>query len=149
MTERIVPPTNPPTSHDGPVAFYAFMTASMTNIGGHHILFFDSIKTNLGSGLHNTTGVFTAPKSGFYVFTWTVRVNRDSYHGVELVVNGQKVGSLYLYCGSIEYDQGSSTAVIYVNEGSDVYLRTNIKYNNGPIVSDTYGYSSFAGWKLT
>lgn len=125
------------------------MSASMTNIGGHHILHFDDIKTNLGSGLHNTTGVFTAPKSGFYVFTWTIRVNKDSYHSVKLVVNGQEIGALYLYCGSIEYDQGSSTAVIHVNEGADVFLRTKMMYNNGKIFSDSYGYSSFAGWKLT
>ena len=149
MTERIIPPTNPPTNHDGPIAFYACMFASMNNVGGHHILLFDIIKSNLGQGLHPTMGVFTAPKSGVYVFTWTIRVYDHGFHSVELVVNGQVVGALFSYSGAGDNDTGSTTAVVSINEGEDVYLRTRINYNGGVISSDSYRYSSFAGWKLT
>lgn len=138
----------PPNSHDGPIAFYAYMSTSMTNIGGHHTLVFNVIKTNSGNGLHSTTGVFTAPSSGLYVFTWTIRLEIDSYHGVELVVNGQGVGALYQHTGSGESDMSSTTVVTHVDQGEDVFLRTRIDYNQGFINSNAYGYTSFSGWKL-
>ena len=146
---RIIPPTNPPSNHEGPIAFYAYMNAPMTNIGGHHILLFDVIKANLGFGLHSNAGVFTVPKSGIYVFTWTIRVFDNGVHRVELVVNGQVVGALFPHSGAHDNDTGSTTAVVSVNEGEDVYLRTRIDNNVGVIYSDANGYSSFSGWKLT
>ena len=148
LIERIIPPTNPPTNHDGPIAFYAYMNAPMTNIGGHHILLFDVVKANVGFGFHSTAGVFTAPKSGIYVFTWTIRVHR-SIHCVELIVNGQPVGALVSHTAASDNETGSTTVVVHVNEGEDVFLRTTMHYNSGGIVSDPYGYSSFAGWKLS
>lgn len=138
----------PPTSHDGPIAFYGYMSTSMSNIGGHHPLVFDVIKTNSGNGLHPTTGVFTAPSPGLYVFTWTIRHSGYSYHSVELVVNGQEVGALYDDAGSSETDMSSTTVVTHVNQGEDVFLRTRVDYNQGLIYSNDYGYSSFAGWRL-
>ena len=144
LTERIIPHTG----QDGPVAFYAYMSTSMSNIGGHQTLLFDVIKTNAGNGFHSTSGVFIVPSSGFYVFTWTIRVYNTGQHSVELVVNGQGVGALYEHSGPGEDDMSSTTAVVYVNEGEDVYLRTKMDYNQGTIHTSVYGYSSFAGWKL-
>ena len=143
-----MPPAEPPVRPAEPIAFSANMANYMNNIGGPHTLIFDVIKANPGLGLHPTTGVFTAPKSGFYVFTWTIRVYNNSYHGVELVVNGQAVGSLYGHSISNEYDTSSTTAVVYVSERGDVFLRTRMDYNQGGIMSTSYGHSSFAGWKL-
>nr|XP_022301102.1 complement C1q-like protein 4 [Crassostrea virginica] len=145
---RIVPPTYPPANQDEPIAFYAYMSAPMSNIGGHHTVIFDVIKTNSGHGLHPIAGVFTAPKSGIYVFTWTIRVFNNSYHGTELVVNGQKVGALIPHSGVSDNDTGSTSVVVYVNEGENVFLRKNMISNNGGIHSDSNGYSSFSGWKL-
>lgn len=144
VKDRIIPQG----SSDEPVAFYAFMAGAMTNIGDHHILVFDVIKTNSGNGFHPTAGIFTAPSSGFYVFTWTIRVKNDGFHGVELVVNGQEVGALYQHVGPQEDDMSSTTVVTYVSQGEDVFLRTRIGYNHGVIYSTAYGYTSFAGWKL-
>ena len=147
MTDRIIPPTDHPVNPAEPIAFYAYMSTDMNNIGGHHTLIFDVIKANPGLGLHPTTGVFTAPKSGFYVFTWTIRVY-NSYHGVELVVMGQVVGSLYEHGIAGDDDMGSTTAVVYVSERGEVFLRTKMDFNRGSIISTPHGYSSFAGWKL-
>lgn len=124
------------------------MSAPMTTIGAHHVLTFNVIKTNSGLGLHSTTGVFAVPKSGFYIFTWTIRVPENGYHGVELVVNGQAVGALYQQGGSGGTAMSSTTAIVHANEGEDVFLRTKMDYNQGMIYSNDYGRTSFAGWKL-
>ena len=147
FTGRIIPPTEPHASPDEPIAFYAYMSDPMTSIGGHHILTFNVIETNSGLGLLPTYGVFAVQKSGFYVFTWTIRVN--GYHGVELVVNGQAVGALYQHTGSEGgTDMSSTTAIVHANEGEYVFLRTKMDYNHGVIYSSDYGRTSFAGWKL-
>ena len=136
--------------HNGPtcISFYAYMSSAMNYVGGHHTLIFNVIKTNQGQGLSSTTGVFTAPQSGIYVFTWTIRVLNFSIHCVELIVNGQSVGALVSQ--TLKYNgTGSTTVVIHVNEGEDVFLRTMMQFNKGPIFSDPYGYTSFSGWKLS
>ena len=149
MTERRSHRINPSTSHNGPISFYAYMSNSMGNVGGHHTLIFNVIKTNQGQGLSRTAGVFRAPQSGFYVFTWTIRVYPASIHCVELIVNGRPVGALVSHTAASDNETGSTTVVVHVNEGEDVFLRTTMHYNSGGIVSDPYGYSSFAGWKLS
>lgn len=120
----------------------------MTNIGGRQTLIFDVVKTNAGNGLHPTTGVFTAPSSGFYVFTWTIRLHDNSFHSIVLILNGQEVGTLYQYVGHGEDDMSGTTVVIHVNEGEDVFLRTKSDFNQGMIHNSPHGRSSFAGWKL-
>ena len=50
---------------------------------------------SLRFGLHPTTGVLTAPKSGVYVFTRTINVCNNGGYSEELVVNGQVVGALF------------------------------------------------------
>ena len=124
------------------------MSSAMNHVGGLHTLIFKVIKTNQGQGLSRTAGVFRAPQAGFYVFTWTIRVHRGT-HCVELIVNGQPVGVLVSQTAAIDNETGSTTVVVHVNEGEDVFLRTTMHYNSGGIFSDPYGYSSFAGWKLS
>lgn len=66
VTERLlVPAASSPDPEEKHVAFYAYMTSSMVNPGSHQILKFDHVKTNIGHGYHNNTGVFIAPTSGF------------------------------------------------------------------------------------
>lgn len=90
LKDRIIPPS----SHDETVAFDAYMSTNMNNIGGQQTLIFDVVKTNAGNGLHPTKGVFTAPSSGFYVFTWTIRLHHNSFHSIVLIINGQEVCTL-------------------------------------------------------
>ena len=126
------------------------MSASKYNIGGHQTLIFNVIKSNNGHGLSRSSGVFTAPQSGIYVFTWTIRVLVPrSIHCVELIVNGRVAGALASQNLAGENESDSTTVVVNVNAGEDVFLRTYWTFNKGPIWSDGCGYSSFAGWKLS
>lgn len=130
------------------VAFYAHLSSSLPASVAHRIIAFDTVVTNVGNAYHPHMGTFIAPKSGLYVFTWTIRMYGRTYHTTELVVNNNIVNMLYFNpAGNID-GSVSSTAVVYVNQGDDVLIRTGADYHNGEIISGNNGWSSFAGWIL-
>jgi hypothetical protein len=141
--------TSPPPTTSA-IAFYAYMTKDTPTITIRHSLTFDVVKTNLGNGYHPATGVFIAPESGVYVFTWSIRENGNDYHPTELMVNTDVLGVLF-----VNADGGSSTGtgvvVTHVNAGDDVFIRTSFfgPNNAGGVGSNDAGRSSFAGWKLS
>ena len=54
-----------------PVAFSAYLSATQTGVTGDGTQFtpiYDGVLTNVGSAYNNTTGVFTAPATGVYMF---------------------------------------------------------------------------------
>ena len=90
---------------------------------------YDSIKTNKGSGYSSSTGIFTAPMEGTYVFIW----NAMTYH------TGNYYCELYLYRNSIRqrfqanadargrtdgHDNGSNCVLLSLNVGDRVGIRT-------------------------
>ncbi|XP_078313982.1 uncharacterized protein LOC111104290 [Crassostrea virginica] len=130
------------------VAFFAYFSTHNPPSTHHHILAFDTVITNVGKAYHPHSGTFIAPRTGLYVFTWTIRLWGSSYHTSELLVDNNIVNTIYL--NPVDQIDGSvtGTAVVLVNQGDDVLVRTGSTYNNGDIKSDTNGRSSFAGWIL-
>ena len=112
-----------------------------------HSLAFDTVITNVGNAYHPQSGTFIAPRTGLYVFTWTIRLWGNSYHTSELLVDNNVVNTIYLNPSNQIDGSVTGTAVVLVNQG-DVLVRTGSDFNNGDIKSDTNGRSSFAGWIL-
>lgn len=54
-----------------------------------HTLFFDVVRTNLGNHYNKSSGIFTAPHSGTYVFTWTAYCFAGGHTYLQLVVNAK------------------------------------------------------------
>jgi hypothetical protein len=92
-------------------------------------------------------GIFMAPRSGLYVFTWTIRANGGSYFNTQLLVNGLIYGSIYTRDPSYP-NSNAGTAVVSVAEGVAVYVRTGPTGNSGTIQSSYDGYTTFAGWTI-
>ncbi|XP_062616846.1 uncharacterized protein LOC134278556 [Saccostrea cucullata] len=130
------------------IAFYAYMTGDSIEPGASRTLIFDKIITNAGNGYRNTTGAFIAPRTGFYVFSWSMRLFNGSYHRAELVHNHKVMGVAYLYAPTGDHTV-SHTVVIHVNQGDDVFIRTQSGANSGNIESGPGGRTSFSGWKLS
>ncbi|KAH3747725.1 hypothetical protein DPMN_182154 [Dreissena polymorpha] len=54
------------------VAFTAQLSHDMTNIGANQPVVFDHVVTNPGNSYDKTTGHFTAPQNGLYIFYLTI-----------------------------------------------------------------------------
>ncbi|XP_062581433.1 complement C1q-like protein 4 [Saccostrea cucullata] len=146
--ERLHDPVTTTASLNNIVAFYAYLSQDVPSPSAHYILAFDNVITNAGNAYHSHTGTFIAPRSGLYVFTWTIRMYGDSYHSTELLINNNFVGSTYLNSANTISGSVTGIVVVHVNQGDDVFLRTGGEYNNGNIYSDNLGKSSLAGWAL-
>lgn len=140
-----IQPTIVPVNY---VAFYAYLSSSVPASDAHRIIAFDTVITNVGNAYHPHMGTLIAPKSGLYVFTWTIRLSGQRYYTTELVVNNKIINQLYFNPNNHIDGSVSSSVVVHVDQGDDVLIRTNGIYHNGEIISDQYGRSSFAGWIL-
>ena len=142
MTSNI--PVQPST-----VAFYAYMNVAETNIGTHHPLIFDVPVTNYGNGYNKHTGIFTAPQSGVFVFSFTIFPDRGSSIVVNIYRNSEVVGQVYSYISSPDFSGTSMVAVLSMTIGDVTFIRTSpTTTSSGSIYSDDNVKSSFAGWKI-
>lgn len=103
---------------------------------------------------YSMSGVFIAPKSGIYVFIWTLRLLDQS---IVLVVNGVDYNSIYNRSFDhdnivqvVEADESvTGYAIARVNQGEDVFLRTHSAHQGrGGMISNSFGFSTFGGWIL-
>jgi heme/copper-type cytochrome/quinol oxidase subunit 1 len=109
----LVPVTTVAPVSDVTVAFYAYFSNHVNLPSGHHILKFDTVITNTGNAYHSHTGTVIAPRSGLYVFTWTMRMARPAYHSTELLLNRNIVGVTYF--NSDDNGDGSATGTVVVH----------------------------------
>lgn len=129
-----------------PVAFYAYLsTHEAASSAIHHIIAFDKVITNVGNAYHPHTGTFIAPRSGLYIFTWTIAQWGTSYHVTELVVDNDNVNVIYMNPANLVVGSVTGTVVVHVNQGDDVFVRTGSGNNHGEIISNIDNRSTFAG----
>ena len=132
-----------------PVAFYAYMSKPEPAPSYHHTLIFDVAKTNLGNGYSKHSGTFVAPSAGVYVFTWTINSGVHGSHAINLMVNSAVAGgTLTDTQDTNDYDSDSNTAVLVLNQGDNVNLRTTQPSDRTVINADNHAFTSFCGWKL-
>jgi hypothetical protein len=124
------------------------MSSPLTSPGGHHTLIYDVTKTNEGNGYHPHLGVFIAPNSGLYFFSWTMYLRPSSKHSSELVANDQVHGAIYTQTVVDEYNCATGNLILNLNEGDEVFIRTRHDYNTGQIFSTEYGRTSFSGFLI-
>ncbi|CAC5416412.1 C1QL [Mytilus coruscus] len=112
---------------DGLVAFYAYMSNPENNPSAHLTLIYDVSVTNVGNGYNHVTGIFTAPRSGVYVFIWVTRVYSGE-HPTELMINNAVYGVTFLRARSGGDGSVSGTVVANVNKGDSVFVRVHSSY---------------------
>ena len=86
------------------------------------------------------------PRSGVYVFAWTIAIPTSGWVSVEIVVDGRVVGSSYAHGSD---DWGFSTGIVVLQTTSDDHVFIRMHQNgSGVINSDSREGSSFSGWLL-
>ena len=110
---------------------FIFMTNPSVNISS--VIAFPSVKINVGGGYNYTSGVFTSPSDGYYVFHWNViSANRDQpcssailKNGVEIIgnANGGNLGTFHLNKNDRTWIKATSTCTIYAAHSSFSGLR--------------------------
>lgn len=128
------------------IAFHAYLANSISSLGYHHPIKFETEMTDKGNSYNHFTGTFNVPETGVYVFTWTIVV-KYTYCATELVLNNSIIGESY---PDSQHDSDNASATeIVVREaavGDAVFVRA--KSGCDSIRSDTVTRSSFSAWKL-
>lgn len=132
-----------------PVAFYAYMSASEPNPSLHHALIFDEVKTNVGGGYNQFSGMFTAPSPGLYVITWTIYTGDHGQTAFFIYVNHNVFGATFGETDNNQndFDSDSGSMVVNLNAHDNVYIRTS-RACSTYVISDSSRRTTFAGWRL-
>nr|XP_022303152.1 collagen alpha-2(VIII) chain-like [Crassostrea virginica] len=131
------------TSGSVSVAFDVRLGKHVNNLAKKGRVVFGTVDLNEGKGYDPSTGIFTAPSAGLYVFDWTTMTHqgRDVY--TSLVVNGifkswnhcrDSLSKTYLSCSKmtiVKLKQGDKVWIGVFSESATIYKH----------------YTSFSGFK--
>ena len=121
----------------GAVAFHATVDGLLSsNHQAGETVVFETVKLNLGGGYDGTTGVFTCPTDGVYIFSTSIM----TYHGTQtdvektrvhtaIMKNGEEIASAFASGGSGEMEQGSVSAAIELVRGDEVEVKFQRRNN--------------------
>ena len=111
---------------DETTAFHATVNTGLTS---HHTIgetvVFENVLLNLGGGYDATTGVFTCPMDGVYIFSTSIMTISGSHTEqtrvhVDIMKNGAEIAAAYANGGSGEMEQGSVSAAVQLVRGDTV-----------------------------
>ena len=88
------------------------------------ILVFERVVMNIGGHYNNIDGIFVAPKTGIYLFAWTVCTHGANYVMTELMVDNTMISRAGESETSGYYDCGSMTAVSRMDKDKHAWIRT-------------------------
>ena len=88
------------------------------------ILVFERVVMNIGGHYNNIDGIFVAPKTGIYLFAWTVCTSGANYAMTELMVDNTMISRAGEKEASGNFDCGSMTAVCRMDKDKHAWIRT-------------------------
>ena len=80
---------------------------------------------NNGNHYHPTDGVFVAPISGVYMFSWNTLTFNNKSLFTELRVENNVKGVVASNAGSSLYTPGSASLLCHVEKGEHVWVQTS------------------------
>ncbi|XP_052410513.1 caprin-2 isoform X2 [Carassius gibelio] len=155
-----IPPMEGPITPQGPhtlmpvhvypltqlrVAFSAARTANFAPGTLDQPIAFDLLHTNLGDLFDTTTGRFTCPAAGAYVFIFHIlklAISVPLY--INLMRNEEVMVSAYANDGAPDHDTASNHTILQLFQGDQVWLRLH----RGAIYGSSWKYSTFSGFLL-
>jgi hypothetical protein len=130
-------------------AFHAVISVGeIAHLGDHQPIVFNSVKLNHGNVYNNGDGVFTAPTSGTYAFTWRIMIDGARHQFTQLVVNGAIYQHAYVHTADASETETDTTfTLVDMSAGSTAWIRTNMVATDGRAIHGNT-YSTFSGWLL-
>uniref|UniRef100_A0A8W8NM37 C1q domain-containing protein n=1 Tax=Magallana gigas TaxID=29159 RepID=A0A8W8NM37_MAGGI len=126
------------------IAFDARLGKQIRNLATKGRVVFDTVNLNQGSGYDASTGVFTVPSGGIYVFEWTVLAWQGLYAYTALAVNDKFKSWNHCYSGKSNYYRScSKMSVLKLHKGNKVGIAV---FSGSADIH--YQYTSFSGFKL-
>ncbi|XP_062587144.1 multimerin-2-like isoform X1 [Saccostrea cucullata] len=110
------------TSVNRAVAFDASLTANRNTFTGRVV--FGKVALNAGNGYDGSTGIFTAPQTGIYVFEWTTVVWAGKVSFTLLNAGGQKKRKNHCFDKNSLNNFCSRMSVVKLNEGEKAWIET-------------------------
>ncbi|XP_017571859.1 caprin-2 isoform X2 [Pygocentrus nattereri] len=134
-----------PVSQQLRVAFSAARTANFAPGTLDQPIAFDLLHSNLGDVFDVSSGRFSCPAAGTYVFIFHIlklAVNVPLY--INLMRNEEVMVSAYANDGAPDHETASNHAVLQLYHGDQVWLRLH----RGAIYGSSWKYSTFSGFLL-
>uniref|UniRef100_UPI0037E9A3D9 cerebellin 18 n=1 Tax=Semicossyphus pulcher TaxID=241346 RepID=UPI0037E9A3D9 len=108
---------------------------------------YDVITLNHGSGYNPALGMFTAPRSGLYSFSFSVYSSvggegEKMYYKVQLMRNGEVVASTWEDNREDSEDSSSQTVLLSLEQGGQVYVEL---LSGRQLCGNIEGLNSFSG----
>ena len=120
-----------------PVYFYVQRRSTYLRTGS--TIPFEIVRLNVGGGMNINSGIFTAPKSGIYLFSFTALKDRpantlrvDLYHNLNVITRAEGTGVKGLFTATV-----SSTLSLKFGDRISLQLVSG-RFLNG-------GYADFNG----
>ncbi|XP_076102678.1 complement C1q-like protein 3 [Mytilus galloprovincialis] len=124
--------------------FFASLKTSQTLSSIRDIVKFDDAKINIGGGYDSTTGIFTAPRNGIYIFSCAIMANGGGEVQFQLNKNDQ----LYTggYAAKSGYGAQTVNSLVELRTGDKVYIKHRTGLSQNVLGSH---YSTFSGYLLS
>jgi len=132
------------TKVDTKVIFSAYLSSSVSVSGGNNLVF-DKLRTSLGGGYNTSTGIFTSPVAGYFMFEIHVMGQSDKKASFFINHNNIQVGWALADDG-FDYNTGSASLALLLQMGDTVKVTsTGTDYSEG---RDPYGPTTFSGYLI-
>ncbi|XP_060604871.1 cerebellin-1-like [Ruditapes philippinarum] len=125
------------------VAFTAMLNTELNDVPIHTTVIFDFLIYDTGTNYDDSTGVFTSPTSGLYLFSVFIETHSVN---TEALVNLMKEGQPYMFVASdrgndVEDNTGGNVCLLTVNKGERVWVKTILHDKQ----SFWIGFTTFSG----
>ena len=131
---------------NGEIAFSAYLSHVIPHLSHGHTIKFDQIILNDGNGYNQYSGVFTVPRSGVYLLTFTFDVY-DNWQstGLKLVVNNRNVVDGIAESNGNKHSMAGNTVIIRLARGEVVRLEAYYSADGEIVSTSTSKLATFSG----